>query len=208
MRDLIVALVPPLAELVQVNILPGDDAAIYQSEAGGIGSLICFDSIYETLARDSVRQGAQLLTISTNDSWFFDSAAARMHNAQAQLRAVETGRWVVRAASTGISSIISPSGTVMASQEALTEGILMGEVEMREQITLYTRLGNIVVWLCMAFVLGLLTLGVLMKKDRSHRGETDQEMSGVPEANKIAKVVVADGDHQDVANDAMNNGDG
>ena len=208
MRELIVALVPPLAELVQVNILPGDDAAVHQSAMGEIGSLICFDSIYETLARDSVRQGAQLLTISTNDSWFFDSAAARMHNAQAQLRAVETGRWVVRAASTGISSMIAPDGTIVAQQDALTEGILYGEVEMRGEITLYTILGNVIAWVCMAYVLGLLVLGFLTKKDRSHRGETDQEMSGVPEANKIAKIVVADGDHQDVANDAMDNGDG
>jgi apolipoprotein N-acyltransferase len=153
-----------LTELVQVNILAGDDAAVHQSEMGGIGSLICFDSIYETLALDSVRHGAQLLTVSTNDSWFFDSAAARMHNAQAQLRAVETGRWIVRAASTGISSIIAPDGTIVARQDALTEGVLYGEVEMRSQNTLYSALGNVVAWVCVAYVFGLLATGLLTKK--------------------------------------------
>jgi apolipoprotein N-acyltransferase len=208
MRELIIALVPPLAELVQVNILAGDDAAVHQSEMGGIGSLICFDSIYETLALDSVRHGAQLLTVSTNDSWFFDSAAARMHNAQAQLRAVETGRWIVRAASTGISSIIAPDGTIVARQDALTEGILYGEVEMRSQNTLYSALGNVVAWVCVAYVFGLLATGLLTKKDRSHACETDPCMSGMPEADEVAQIIVADGDHQNVADDAMDDGQG
>ena len=207
MRSLFVALVPPLTELVQVNILPGEDAAVHASAMGGIGSLICFDSIYETLALDSVRQGAQLLTISTNDSWFFDSAAARMHNAQAQLRAVENGRWVVRAASTGISSIISPSGVIMAKLDALTEGVLYGTVEMREQTTLYTRLGNVVAWVCLAFIAGLGALGLLIKKDRPHRRETDLDASSVPETNEIAQIIVADGDHQHVACDTIEDGD-
>ena len=207
MRGLIVTLLPPLAELVQVNILPGEDAAVHSSVMGGIGSLICFDSIYETLALDSVRQGAQLLTISTNDSWFYDSAAARMHNAQAQLRAVETGRWVVRAASTGISSIISPEGVMMAKQDALTEGVLYGTVEMREQTTLYTRLGNVVAWACLTFVVVLGAWELLTKKDRSHKRETDPDRSDMPETNEIAQVIVADGDHQYIADDAVEGGD-
>ncbi|MBQ7336921.1 MAG: apolipoprotein N-acyltransferase [Clostridia bacterium] len=164
MRALVLTLVPPLANLVQADVLAGDDAAVYESAYGGIGSLICFDSIYEMLAIDSVRQGAELLTISTNDSWFFDSAAARMHNAQAQLRAVETGRWVIRAASTGISSIITPAGEIVARQDALTQGILTGTVVFREEMTLYTRVGNVVVWACMAYAVVLLAARVVERR--------------------------------------------
>ncbi len=159
MEKLILALVPPLADLVQADVLPGEDAAVYESAMGSIGSLICFDSIYETLALDSARSGAQLLTVSTNDSWFFDSAAASMHLAQSQLRAIETGRYVVRAGSTGISAIITPTGQIVAQQAALTEGIVYGEVTMCDGMTLYSHIGNLVVGLCMAYASGLLVVG-------------------------------------------------
>jgi apolipoprotein N-acyltransferase len=160
MEELILALIPPLAGLVQANVIPGEDAAVWHESFGSVGALICFDSIYEMLALDSVRQGAQLLTVSTNDSWFFDSAAAHMHHAQAQLRAVETGRWVIRAASTGISSIITPTGRVVASHPALTQGIVQGTVVMRQEMTLYTQIGNLFVWLCMAYVVAIGGVGV------------------------------------------------
>lgn len=155
LEDFFRTLVPPLADLVQANVQSGDSAAVWNEEFGSVGALICFDSIYETLALDSVRNGAQLLTISTNDSWFFDSAAGRMHVAQAQLRAVETGRWVVRAASTGISAVITSTGEIVSQQEALTQGVLIGDVPLKQGTTLYVRIGNAFVWLCLAFLLAV-----------------------------------------------------
>ena len=166
MEPLIRTLLSPLASLMQTHILPGEDAAVFDERVGRIGSLICFDSIYEMLALESVREGAELLTVSTNDSWFFDSVAARMHNGQAQLRAVETGRWVVRAASTGISSIIAPTGEVMALQEALSEGILYGMVSLRQEQTLYCRVGNLFVVAC-ALACGSLAAWQPKKKNRT-----------------------------------------
>ena len=124
------------------------------SDEADIGSLICFDSIYDELARDSTRSGAQVLTISTNDSWFMDSAALDMHNAQAKLRAIENGRYVVRAANTGISSVISPTGAEISSIGALSEGQITEEVGLRDNLTLYTRIGNLFVYICIAFIGG------------------------------------------------------
>ncbi len=167
MEDLILTLLPPLADLVQANVLPGEDAAVFHREIGSIGALICFDSIYEMLALDSVRQGAELLTVSTNDSWFLDSAAAHMHNGQSVLRAVETGRWIVRAASTGVSSVISPTGQLTAYAPALQEDIVYGTVALRDDVTLYTRIGNLVVWLSIASV--LLALGGGLLGDRKQK---------------------------------------
>lgn len=164
MEELIRTLFPPLAELMQTHILPGEDAAIFDERVGRIGALICFDSIYEQLTLESVRSGAQLLTVSTNDSWFFDSAASRMHHAQAQLRAIESGRWVVRAASTGISSLITPTGQVVASAPALTEDIVYGTVALQEHTTLYTRIGNVVVWLSLAAVAAIGISGLACRK--------------------------------------------
>ena len=151
LRPLIEVICPPILELSQLSdeTIPGEGAAVFETSVGRIGSLICFDSIYEELACDSVRHGAELLCISTNDSWFFDSAAVHMHNAQAKLRAIETGRYVVRAANTGVSSVITPTGQEIARLDPLREGVVMAEIEMRSDVTLYARIGNVFVYLCL-----------------------------------------------------------
>ena len=75
-----------------------------------------------------------------------------MHNAQAVLRAVESGRWLVRAANTGISSIITPTGKVMAEIGADREGYLCQDAYMRDGLTLYSKIGNLFVLLCGVFL--------------------------------------------------------
>ena len=169
LRWLIEIVCPPLLQISQLagDTTPGDEAAVFDTSRGRFGSLICFDSIYEQLAYDSVREGAQLLCISTNDSWFFDSAAVHMHNAQARLRAIETGRYVVRAANTGVSSIVTATGREIDRIDALEEGVLMAEVELRSDTTLYTRIGNWFVYDSLAAVLLLLIeRGVCVLKQR------------------------------------------
>ena len=163
MRAVVEVLVPPLTEIAQLSgdITAGESSAVFDTAHGRIGALICFDSIYEQLAVDSVRDGAEVLSVSTNDSWFFDSAAVYMHNAQAKLRAVETGRYVVRTASTGVSSIITPTGKVVDELPPLEQGVLYGEVELRSDMTMYVRTGNLLIWLCIAGGVALLAEQVL-----------------------------------------------
>jgi apolipoprotein N-acyltransferase len=124
----------------------GEGANTFSLEGGEIGSLICFDSIYDGLIRESVRGGAQLLCLSTNDSWFASSRALNMHLAQAQLRAVESGRWVVRSANTGITSAINSRGEIVDSIPILEEGVLVCEAAYEEEMTLYTGIGNLFVY--------------------------------------------------------------
>ncbi len=158
MREVIMTLLPPLAELSALDddVTPGNSSALFETEWGKVGSLICFDSIYEELALQSVRDGAELMVISSNDNWFYDSAAVYQHCVQAQLRAIETGRTYLRAASTGISSIITPDGEVQLSIKPLTKGFALAEVTTTSQQTLYTRIGNTFVYLCLVFCVILL----------------------------------------------------
>ena len=157
LRSLIMAVAPALGQLSQFTdaLSPGEQSAVCTTDFGRVGSLICFDSIYEALALDSVRHGAQLLAVSTNDSWFFDSAAVHMHNAQAQLRAAETGRYVIRAANTGVSSVITSRGEIVDLLPALEEGVLYGEVSLSDRTTPYTRTGNVLILLCIGCVVAL-----------------------------------------------------
>lgn len=152
-RDLVMAIIPPLAEIgmLDKDLLAGEDSPVFMLEEASVGSMICFDSIYETNALASVRNGAELLAVSTNDSWFKDSRGVWMHNAQSQLRAVETGRWVVRAANTGVSSVINATGKVEDKLGALLEGYVLANVTLQNQRTLYSYIGNVFPILCLAF---------------------------------------------------------
>ena len=148
MRGFFQVIIPPLAELVMSDddIAAGDGSNVVSLDNVNLGSLICFDSIYETLARDSTLDGAQIICLSTNDSWFTDSAALYIHNAQAQLRAVENGRYIVRAANTGISTVISSKGDVLDSLEPLVDGMIVYDVPVNTHKTLYTLIGNFLIF--------------------------------------------------------------
>lgn len=150
MAGLINAVIPALGEINMFSdsLSSGENSEITDTPFGKIGGLICFDSIYETLTLDSVRDGAELIVLCTNDSWYYDSPAVRQHQGHAMLRAVESGRWVVRAANTGISSLISPTGEATVSLGALEEGTVYGEVYVRDGKTLYSLTGNIIVPVC------------------------------------------------------------
>ena len=164
MKPVIDTLLPFMSELVLMNeFTPGTDSKVFDTEHGKLGALICFDSIYEELARDATKDGAEILIISTNDSWFDDSIALYQHNAQAVLRAMENGRYVLRCANTGISSVITDKGDVIASLAPNVEGVITEEVPLYGYETLYTRIGNLFVYLNIAALLALPTLDVILR---------------------------------------------
>ena len=154
MRDFFSAIVPPLAELVMVDddFVPGDGPNIISTAGINIGGLICFDSIYEELTRQSVLSGAQIICLGTNDAWFSRSSARYIHNSQAQLRAIESGRYIARAANTGASMIINSKGEIVCELEPLTDGVLVEDICVNDNVTLYTRIGNLFVYLLIAFL--------------------------------------------------------
>ncbi len=160
-RNIITAIIPALGN---INMLADDfDAGEESTVVDSVGSAICFDSIYEEVVRQSVLEGAELIAIETNDSWFYDSPAVYMHLAQARLRAIENGRCVMRAANTGVSALIDANGRIIGEKEALAEGYVVGEVEYRTELTLYTVVGNLFVWLSMAVVVGVLVADTVIK---------------------------------------------
>ena len=153
MEKLVMTLIPPLAEIQMLDrdLLAGNSSKPLTVEEGKIGFGICFDSIYEQVMLNTVREGANLICVSTNDAWFGASRGLYMHNTQSALRAIETGRYVLRSANTGVSSIISPYGEIMELCPELERGYVIGDVYMRDNTTVYTVIGNTFVYLCMAF---------------------------------------------------------
>ena len=164
-REFLSALIPALAE---VNVLSddftsGQDSNIISTDTAQIGAIICFDSIYEELTRKSVRNGAEFIAMATNDSWFFDSAAVSIHLNQAKLRAIESGRYLVRSANTGISAIITPTGRVLDTEPALRDGYCISNIELRSNSTLFSLLGNVFAYISLAFVVFLAVSEPILK---------------------------------------------
>ena len=120
----------------------------------------CFDSIYENIMLEGTRDGAEVFVLPTNDSWFTDSAAIYMHTAQAQIRAIECGRYISRTANTGLTAVITNRGEITAELPLLEEGMLCEDVYLLNDRTLYSYIGNLFVYLCIAFLAGEIALDI------------------------------------------------
>lgn len=135
----------------------GTDQVIFETKAGYVGSFICYESIFPAIARDAAREGAQLLVIASNDSWFQGTPAMREHYAHAILRAVEQDRYVIRAGNTGISAVIDNRGRVVAELSENTRGCLRAAVSPCSKITLYAKAGELFpIILCGIYILLIL----------------------------------------------------
>lgn len=107
------------------------------------GSLICYESIFPEEARARVADGAEVLVVVTNDAWYGQSPAAWQHLQAARVRAVETGRYVLRAANTGVSAIITPDGTITATAPWWTQAIVKGTYRTSRVTTFYQQWGDL-----------------------------------------------------------------
>ncbi len=126
---------------------------------GKIGATLCFESSYPRFLREQVRRGAGLLVISTDDTWFGRTAAARQHSAIAAVRAAETDRYLVRSAATGVSQIISPTGKVLAEADLFRPAVVAAPVQSRATLTPYVRWGDWFIGVCV-FILAAVSVRV------------------------------------------------
>ena len=127
---------------------PGKDVRVLKLGEHPVNALICFEAVFPDLVRRFVQKGSQLMVNLTNDGWYGDSAAPYQHLAIARVRAVENRRYLLRATNSGISAIIEPSGKIQASTGLLQEAIGTGHFAFIEEMTLYTRYGDVFVSLC------------------------------------------------------------
>ena len=114
-------------------------------DAGGVrfSTPICFEDTFGYLNREFVNRGAQVIVNMTNDTWSDSVPAEMQHFAMAVFRATENRRSVVRAANSGITAIVEPSGRITAALEPFVEGTLIGDVPVFDEArTLYSRAGD------------------------------------------------------------------
>jgi apolipoprotein N-acyltransferase len=122
----------------------GGEILVASVDRGKVGAFICYEAIYPDLIRSFVKNGAGLLINLTNDAWFGRSSAPHQHLNMAVARAVETRRYLVRAANTGISAVVDPYGRVLKQSDLFTQEVVSGKITFRIDETPFLRYGNVV----------------------------------------------------------------
>ena len=126
--------------------------------------IICYESIYGDYITEYVRNGANLLTIITNDGWWGDTPGYKQHMNYGRLRAIETRKWVARSANTGISCFIDPLGNVIDPQPWNTSTSIRHSIPVDDHQTFFVRNGDILsrasVAVCLLLIVLVIAAGI------------------------------------------------
>ncbi|MDD2929862.1 MAG: apolipoprotein N-acyltransferase, partial [Sideroxydans sp.] len=114
---------------------------------------ICYEDVFGEEIIRALPQATLLVNV-TNDAWYGESNAAVQHNQMSQMRARETGRMMLRATNTGVTSVIGTDGQVLAQLLQHEEGVLTAQVQGYTGSTPYVRWGNVAVLILLASMLG------------------------------------------------------
>jgi apolipoprotein N-acyltransferase len=116
------------------------------------GTVICYEVIFPDLFRRGVIAGAAFMANITNDAWFGETSGPWQHLGTVSLRAVENRVAIARAANTGVSAFVDPSGRVRRTLGLGERGVLADRLPLRQRETLYARWGDWFVYACLALV--------------------------------------------------------
>jgi apolipoprotein N-acyltransferase len=147
--------VGPIVESVSA-FTPGGDPVLLPIGPHLVSTAICYEVIFPSLISRFVQDGSELLTTITNDAWYGRSSAAFQHWEQAAMRSIEQGRYLARAANTGISGFVDPYGRVIEKSGLFHDAILVGDLRFITERTIYSRTGDLVAWLSLAASLAAL----------------------------------------------------
>ena len=147
------------------------ERAIFKSIKGNIAPMICYESIFGDYVTGYIKKGAELLTVITNDSWWDNTAGHVQHMHLASLRAIETRRYVVRSANTGISCFINSRGDIYNKTDYAERASLHDTVYLRDDLTFYTQYGDLIgrisILLSGWLLFSLLAKGLQRKKEEA-----------------------------------------
>lgn len=136
-----------------------------QAAGINIGNAICYEIIYPQLVARRAQDSGVIMTVS-NDTWFGASIGPHQHLQMARLRALENGRYVIRATSNGITAIIDPNGRLVERAPQFETTLLTGEFYAMEGLTPFTRTGSWPAWLLAGLMLLTGLLGVRTTRQR------------------------------------------
>jgi apolipoprotein N-acyltransferase len=128
-------------DLVREDFVAGDRVGTLDLGPARVGVAICFEVAYDDLVRDTVRDGADLLVVQTNNATFGRTDEAVQQLAMSRLRAIEHGRAVAHVSTVGVSALIRPDGTMLTTSSLFEPAALEADLPLRSQLTWADRLG-------------------------------------------------------------------
>ncbi len=146
---------------------PGTGGPPLPSRGAALGPLICYEAVFPELTRAWVRRGASALVNLTNDAWYGDTGMPRQHLAMAILRAVESRRWLMRCANTGISALIDPRGRVRQSARLDQTALVLGSIRPAAGLTVYAAIGDSFAIACAILAASSLALALWRRPART-----------------------------------------
>ncbi|WP_280696849.1 apolipoprotein N-acyltransferase [Kitasatospora sp. GP82] len=174
------------------DFYPGTHDGVLQLGPARIGDVICFEVAYDEIVRDTVNDGGRVLVVQTNNATYAESGQPDQQLAMSRLRAVEHGRAVLIAATSGISAIIAPDGSVVSRTQELTPAELNAVVPLRDARTVADRVGAAPEWALS--IAGLLACGAVaaggVRRRRSGGGPAGTPADGEPLSETGAAVAV------------------
>ena len=162
MGEVLEQVFPALAGLnPEGTITPGETPIYIENRGYRMGCYICFDTVFG--GREGASCNADFNVVVTNDGWFGDSAALAQHLRHAKLRAVESGKSLLRAANTGISAIIDKDGSLLQYSGILTREIVYGDLPLYQEKTVYGFIGDVIPMACILYLICIFGYGILKK---------------------------------------------
>lgn len=155
----------------------GDEPGVFDVAGTEVGVGICYEAAYDYVTRGATVSGARLLVLPTNNAWFGPGEMSYQQLSMSRLRAVEHGRAVVVAATSGVSAMVRPDGSVAADSELFTAASLVQSVPLRTEATLADQLGAwteyVLIGIALA-ALGACVGGRLWHQASRHRAGEDR----------------------------------
>lgn len=150
------------------NFVAGDEPVVFEMANARVGIATCYEVAFDGVVRESV-EGANLLAVPTNNATFGHSEMTYQQLAMDRVRAVEHGRTVVVSATSGVSAIVRPDGSVSQQSGMFTDAALVERVALRSTTTLSDRLGSGPLWVLTLAGLAALAAGIVVRRRaRSH----------------------------------------
>jgi len=149
------------------SLTTGSNPNVFKDEKDvRVGAIICFESAFGQYVASTVKEGAEILFIITNDGWWKESSGLAQHFGFARLRAIETRRCIARSANTGISGFINERGDVIKKTEINTATALSSPLTISNELSFYVKMGDYIGWisLILTFATGAYWLLFLLKK--------------------------------------------
>jgi apolipoprotein N-acyltransferase len=162
-------------DMVPRDMVPGHKPGLLSMGSATVGDVICFEVAYDRVVRDVVEGGADVVVVQTNNATYMGTGQIEQQFAIARLRAIETNRYVVVAATNGVSGIIAPDGHVVDRAPVRSQAVL------ERTVPVYAHLAPAMTWAPVTeFALTLLAvfstlLGALLHYRRPRRGRASED---------------------------------